>query len=97
MDSWKKNRLSVEKIEFISQFVDKNYRLNKDKREFEKKIKELNEYQKGDRSKIPKQGKSDISHLGQWYAQIMTALKPGTSKNLPQWKIDRLKEEEIIK
>lgn len=96
MDSWKKKRLSEEKKTFISQFVDKDYRLNRDKRNFEKKLKELKEFQMGDSTKIPKQGKSDISGLGQWYAQILTALKPNTSKNLPKWKIDRLKEERII-
>jgi len=96
MDSWKKGRLSPEKIAFLSKYVDKDYKLNKDKREFEKRLKEIIDFQNGDKTKIPKQGKSDITRLGQYYAQLMTALKPGTSKNLPQWKIDRLKQEGII-
>lgn len=97
INSWKKEKLSEEKVAFISHYVDKDYQLNRDKRNFEKRINELNDFQQGDRTKIPKQGKSDLTGLGQWYAQIMTALKPETSKKLPQWKIDRLREEGIIK
>ncbi len=97
MASWKKGRLVEDKVKFLSKFVDINYKLNKDKREFEKQLARLNEFQKGDRNKIPKQGKKDVSGLGQWYAQIKTALQPKTTKKLPQWKIDRLKQEGIIK
>ncbi len=96
MDSWKNDRLDNRKVAFLEKYIDKDYKFNKDKRAFEKRITELNNFQNGDRTKIPKQGKDDITKLGQWYAQIMSALKPGTTKSLPQWKIDRLKEEKII-
>jgi len=96
MVAWKKNRLSDEKVKFISQYVDKDYQLNRDKRAFEKKLKEFREFQNGNSKKIPKQGKEDITKLGQWYAGIMTAIKPNRSKKLPAWKIARLREEKII-
>lgn len=97
MVSWKKNRLSPDKVEFLQNYVDKDYQLNRDKRAFEKKIKELLSFQNGDITKIPKQGKKDSTGLGSWFAGIMTASKPGKSKSLPPWKLQRLKEEKIIK
>jgi HKD family nuclease len=64
--------------------------------DFEEKLAELLAFQKGDKTKIPPQGKEDVTGVGQWFAQIRTALKPNTSKKVPQWKIDRLKEEGVI-
>lgn len=96
MDSWKKNRIDKTKVAFLAQYIDKDYKLNKDKRAFEKRLEELKVFQNGDRTKIPKQGNNDKTKLGQWYAQIMSALNPDTVKSLPQWKIDRLREEKII-
>jgi Caspase domain len=96
MRRWKENRLDEEKVAFLAQYIDKDYGLNKHKRAFEKRIEELKIFQNGDRTKIPKQGKEDITGLGDWYAQIMSALKPDTLKSLPKWKIDRLVEEKII-
>jgi hypothetical protein len=96
MRSWKNNRLDEEKVAFLAQYIDKDYGLNKHKRAFEKRIEELKIFQNGDRTKIPKQGRDDKTKLGQWYAQVMSAFNPSTVKSLPQWKIDRLKEEKII-
>lgn len=96
MVSWKKNRLTPDKVEFLQKYVDKDYQLNRDKRAFEKKLYELKSFQNGDRKKIPKQGNNDVKALGSWYAGIITASKPGKSKSLPLWKLQRLKEEKII-
>jgi len=95
MYSWKKGRLSKEKRDFISQYVDPNFLKNKHKRNFLKKINELKEFQNGNKNKIPKQ-RGDNKSLGLWFAQVRSALNQGTKKSLPDWKIEILKKEGII-
>lgn len=97
MENWKKVRLADDKINFLQEYVDKDYKLNKDKRALGEWIKKLHVFQNGDRTKIPRQGKDNGTGLGNWYAGIMTASKPGKSKSLPAWKAERLREEKIIK
>ena len=63
---------------------------------FEEKLKELLELQNGDRSKVPPQGKDDVTKLGEWFAQVKSALKPETKRKLAKWKIERLKAEGLI-
>lgn len=76
--------------------IEWQWQIQKHSIEFEDFIKEINDFQKGDRNKIPSQGKDDITGLGRKYAQMKSALMPTTKKTLPQWKIDRLREEGII-
>ncbi|WP_452221882.1 caspase family protein [Lacinutrix salivirga] len=95
MTYWKKGKLSTEKVDFISQYVDKDYLKNKHKRSFLKKVKELKEFQNGNKNKIPKQ-RGENKALGLWFAQIKCALNKGTKKSLPIWKIEVLKKEGVI-
>jgi hypothetical protein len=95
MHYWKKGKLVDEKVDFLSQYVDIDYQKNKHKRDFRKKIEEFKKFQNGDKNRIPKQ-RGEHKDIGLWYAQIKCALNEGTKKSLSKWKIEILKNEEII-
>ncbi|MBI4930865.1 MAG: caspase family protein [Bacteroidetes bacterium] len=92
MVSWKRNELSIDKIKFIEQFVDINYGLNRDKRNFQKDLNAWLEMKNIYPNKKPKrQERVKYKKVLDWEA---------TQKNrfdgFPEWKKELLVKHNLI-
>jgi hypothetical protein len=94
MTQWKRNKLPNERIKFIEKYIDKDYKLNKIKRDFNKQIEEYLKF----REEFPNENPSsalrarlDVKTVIDWKAQVNHRLSKGKLA-IHKWKIDRLNE-----
>lgn len=92
MVRWKRNKLSEDRVNFIKQYIDKDYNENKVKRTFKEQIDAYLQFRKEFPNENPPtelRHRPDIKAVIDWKAQVNHRLK---KRNLPihKWKIEQL-------
>lgn len=94
MVRWKRNKLTEERIKFIEQYIDKDYKSNKIKRSFKKQVELYLKFRREFPNENPSselRRRPDVKAVIDWKAQVNHRLK-NDKDPIHKWKIDQLNE-----